>query len=68
MDPSIKYPAPGMVFVSPYSWTGHTGFVMAVNPSKGTITVKDSNWSDKNDELVRIHDLPISSILGLRKV
>jgi len=66
MDNSITEPEPGMVFVMPYKDTGHTGFVVAVNKEKGTVTVKDSNYS--LDEKVKVHEIPISKISGLRRV
>jgi hypothetical protein len=66
MDNSINYPEPGMVFVMPYGDTGHTGFVLAVNEDKGTVTVKDSNYS--LDEKVKVHEIPINKITGLRRV
>lgn len=66
MDPSIKIPAPGMVFVTPYSWTGHTGFIIDVNMRTGMATVKDSN--SNLDEKVRTRQIPISKITGLARV
>lgn len=65
MDPSIRYPEPGMVFVTPYKDTGHTGFIVAVN-NDGTVTVKDSNYG--LDEKVRIRTMPITKITGLARV
>lgn len=65
MDPTIKTPEPGMVFVMPYSWTGHTGFIIGVN-NDGTVTVKDSNYGF--DETVKTRIMPISKITGLTRV
>jgi len=65
MDSSITEPEPGMVFVMPYGSTGHTGFIVAVNWEKGTVTVKDSNYS--LDEKVKVHEIPINKITGLRR-
>ena len=58
---------PGMVFISPYSWTGHAGIITKVN-NDGTVTVRDSNYSSNNDELVRTRNMPISQITGLARV
>ncbi len=58
---------PGMVFVSPYDWTGHAGIITGVN-NDGTVTVRDSNYSRNNDELVRTRVMPISKITGLARV
>ena len=66
MDDSINYPEPGMVFVIPYADTGHTGFILSVNHDKGTVTVKDSNYS--LDEKVKVHEIPINKITGLRRI
>jgi surface antigen len=66
MDPNIKKPEAGMVFVMPYKDTGHTGFVLGVNKEKGTVTVKDSNYS--LDQKVKIHEIPLSKISGYRRV
>lgn len=60
MDPTIKYPAPGMVFVMPYGKTGHTGIIMLVKD--GMATVKDSNYS--LDEKVKTHQIPVSKMTG----
>lgn len=60
MDPSITEPQPGDVFVMPYSWTGHAGFIVSINGS--TATVKDSNWS--LDEKVKTHQIKISEMTG----
>jgi surface antigen len=69
MDPSIKYPQPGMVFVMPlegeYKKYGHTGFIVSVNDD-GTATVKDSNWS--KNEIVKVHKIPINKMTGFRLV
>lgn len=65
MDPSIRFPEPGMVFVTPYKDTGHTGFIVAVN-NNGTVTVKDSNYG--LDEKVRVRTMPITKITGLARV
>jgi len=65
MDPSIRFPEPGMVFVTPYKDTGHTGFIVAVN-NDGTVTVKDSNYG--LDEKVRVRTMPITKITGLARV
>lgn len=68
MDSSITYPEPGMVFVMPYSWTGHTGFIERVN-NDGTVTVKDSNWFKKTKPgKVATHKIPIAKITGLKRV
>jgi len=61
MNPAIKYPAPGMVFVMPYKDTGHTGFILGVKGDKAI--VRDSNWG--LDEKVKTHEIPISKITGL---
>lgn len=67
MDPSIKTPQPGMVFVMPYSWTGHTGFILDVKD--GVATVKDSNWfTTSAPETVRTHEIPVSKMTGFRMV
>lgn len=63
MNPAIKTPKPGMVFVMPYKNTGHTGIILSVNPD-GTATVKDSNWS--LDEKVKVHQIPISNMTGFQ--
>ncbi len=60
MDPSVKVPKPGMVFVMPYKNTGHTGIIMAVN--NGMATVKDSNYS--LDGKVKTHQIPVSKMTG----
>jgi len=65
MDKTIKYPEPGMVFVTPYKDTGHTGFVVAVN-NDGTVVVRDSNYG--LDEKIRTRTIPISKITGLARV
>lgn len=65
MDRNLQYPEPGMVFVTPYKDTGHTGFIVAVN-NDGTVTVKDSNAS--LDEKIRTRKIPITKITGLARV
>lgn len=64
MDPTIKEPAPGMVFVMPYKDTGHIGFIVDVKD--GIATVKDSNYG--LDEKIRTHQIPVSRMTGFRKV
>lgn len=70
MDPKIKKPEPGMVFVMPltgkYQEYGHTGFVVGINEEKGTVIVKDSNWG--SDEKIKTHEIPMSKITGYRRV
>lgn len=63
MDPSLKTPAPGMVFVMPYKNYGHTGIILSV--SGDYALVKDSNWN--LDEKISTHYIKISSITGLSK-
>lgn len=68
-DPSIKVGQPGDVFVSQYSWTGHTGFIESVKPrTDGTYdyTVLDSNYG--LDEKVRRHVINSSKIVGYARV
>jgi len=65
MDPFIKTPKPGMVFVMPYQNTGHTGIIVGIN-NDGTATVKDSNWS--LNEKVQTHRIPISRMTGFANV
>lgn len=65
MDPSIKTPEPGMVFVMPYQNTGHIGFIVSVNDD-GTVTVKDSNFN--LDEKIGTHKIALSNITGLARV
>jgi surface antigen len=65
MDPNIKKPAPGMVFVMPYRDTGHTGFIVSVNDD-GTATVKDSNY-DLNEK-VKTHKIALSKLTGFKQV
>ena len=60
MDKSITEPKPGMAFIMPYSWTGHTGIILSVK--NGIATVKDSNWS--LDEKVKVHQIPVSKMTG----
>jgi len=65
VDPTIKTPMAGDVFVMPYSWTGHTGIVTKVTPkADGTfdLVVKDSNWS--LDEKVKTHTLNSNAVAG----
>ena len=62
MNPNIKTPAPGMVFVMPYKNYGHTGIILSV--SGDYAFVKDSNWN--LDEKVTTHFIKISSITGLK--
>lgn len=64
MDPTIKYPEPGMVFVMPYSNTGHTGIILDVKD--GIATVKDSNF--RLNEKVATHQIPVSKMTGFQKV
>jgi hypothetical protein len=64
MDPALKVPGPGMIFVTPYKNTGHIGIILAVND--GIATVKDSNYG--LDERVRTHQIPITKITGLRRI
>lgn len=68
MDPGLtsKDAAPGMVFLSKYKNSGHVGFIISVHGD--TATVKDSNYSSNNDELVRTHDIKLSTITGLKDV
>lgn len=65
MDPSIKYPAPGMVFTMPYKDTGHVGFILAVNDD-GTAIVRDSNYG--LDEKIKTHEIAISKMTGFARV
>lgn len=65
MDRTLQYPEPGMVFVTPYKDTGHTGFIVAVN-NDGTVTVRDSNYS--LDEKVKTRKMAINKITGLARV
>jgi len=60
MNPSIKAPKPGMVFVMPLKNTGHTGIILSVK--NGIATVKDSNWG--LDEKVQVHNIPVSRMTG----
>jgi len=62
MDSTIKVPQPGDVFVMPYSWTGHIGFVVSADTASNTAVIKDSNW--KLDETVRTHTVKLSSLTG----
>ena len=64
MNPAIKYPQPGMVFVMPTNGAtseyGHVGIILSIN--NGIATVKDSNWH--GDERVLTHQIPISQMTG----
>ena len=60
MDKSIKTPQPGMVFVMPYSWTGHTGVILDVKD--GIATVKHSNFN--LDKQVTTDEIPVSKMTG----
>jgi hypothetical protein len=60
MDPSIKTPKPGMVFVMPYKDPGHIGIIL--NVSNGMATVKDSNYSLNGK--VQTHQIPVSKMTG----
>lgn len=60
MNPKIKSPKPGMVFVMPYKDTGHTGFILSVK--NGIATVKDSNYS--LNQKVKTHQIPVSKMTG----
>jgi hypothetical protein len=62
IDESITQGEPGMVFVMPYSWTGHTGVVKRYNPDTKSYTVIDSNWN--KDGKILEHDIPASKISG----
>lgn len=65
MDPSITKPEAGMVFVMPYSWTGHIGFILDVSTDGKIATVKDSNYYSTSDpEVVRTHTIPVSQMTG----
>ncbi len=65
MDPNIKKPAPGMIFVMPYKDTGHIGFIVGIEGQYAI--VKDSNYFNKtNPEMIQTHKLPISSMTGFR--
>lgn len=72
MDPNIKRPEPGMVFVSPYKDTGHIGFILDtyVNENGNEIAiVKDSNWFvNSAPEQIRTHEIPVSSMTGFKRV
>ena len=63
MDPGIRSPQPGMVFVTPYKDTGHTGFIVGVDGDE--VIVKDSNY--RLDEKIATHRMPISKITGLAR-
>jgi len=69
-DPSIKEPKAGMVFVMPITGDnapyGHTGFIKEVKGDK--VLVKDSNWSNNNDEIIREHWIDKNKITGLIQV
>jgi hypothetical protein len=62
MDPNIKTPAAGMVFVMPYKNYGHTGVILSVSGEYAL--VKDSNWN--LDQKISTHWIKISSITGLK--
>ncbi len=64
MDPNIREIKPGMVFLTPYSNTGHVGIVVGINGNNAI--VKDSNWG--LDEKVKTHEIPINKITGLANV
>lgn len=72
MDSSITEPAPGMAFVMPYSWTGHTGFILDVYTNEDgerMATVKDSNYFNKSaPEKIKTHDIPVSRMTGFTMV
>lgn len=68
-DPSIKVGQPGDVFVMPYSWTGHIGFIQEVRPrNDGTYdyVVLDSNYG--LDEKIKRHVLNSKKISGYARV
>ncbi len=69
VDKSIKIPKPGDVFVMPYAWTGHTGFVdQPVFDSHGTYKgayVIDSNFH--LNKRVDRHFLPASEMIGFAR-
>ena len=60
MNPNITEPQAGDVFVMPYSWTGHTGFIDSIKGGKAI--VKDSNWD--LDEKVQTHEVDIADMTG----
>lgn len=60
MDPSIKEPKPGMVFVLPYKSTGHIGIILDVKD--GIATVKHSNY-DLNEKITT-DQIPVSKMTG----
>jgi len=64
MDPSIKRPEPGMVFVMPYKDSGHIGFVVGIDGDQAI--VKDSNWG--LDEKIKTRKVPISKMTGFARV
>jgi len=68
MDPNIKWPEPGMVFVMPltgeYEPYGHTGVIIGIEGDKAI--VKDSNWG--KDEKIKTHTIPISKMTGFRSL
>ena len=64
MDKSITTPEPGMVFLMPHKWTGHTGFIVGVDGDEAI--VKDSNW-DLNEK-IKTHRIPLNQITGLARV
>jgi len=68
MDPNIKWPAPGMVFVMPLTGElapyGHTGVIIGIEGDKAI--VKDSNWH--KDEKIKTHAIPIAKMTGFRSL
>ena len=68
MDPNIKWPQPGMVFVMPLTGEmapyGHTGIIIGIDGDKAI--VKDSNWG--KDEKIKTHTIPISKMTGFRSL
>jgi hypothetical protein len=69
MDPSIKTPEPGDVFVMRTSQpAGHAGFIVGVSADGQTVTVKDSNFNPSSKPgIVQTHELPITAIAGLAR-
>lgn len=71
INPSIKVPQKGDVFVMPIKGSpyGHTGFVLGTsykpNGQPDQVTVYDSNWYEKSrPETVAVHKIPYSDIAG----
>ena len=65
MDPTIKSPAPGMVFTMPIQGSkyGHTGIILGIQGDKAI--VKDSNWYETSKpEQVATHTIPIADMTG----